>query len=279
MYEVNTIEAPSFQENKNKELYMFLLLMQEHLLFLSFDKRAGKFVRLNHYTFQEPIVNINPDKLKSEIEELTTDSSKKILAINNSKCSLVPSTFMKQDIAQDVLKLNFNISAGEDCKWDQITKADSYLVYSRGKEYQKIAALFQPDISIHASTALLNALLAKTYYADSNDMFIDISEKFFSVFLIKNKKFLLFNSYPFKKEEDILYHLLNISEHFEFNTQKDNYHFSGLIDRNSALYELLFKYIRYPFFLRKPENYKYDSIFEEQSMHPYFKLFSLASCV
>ncbi|MBL6962633.1 MAG: DUF3822 family protein [Bacteroidetes bacterium] len=278
MYETFTLTDPSFQENSKKELHIFLQLMQEHLYFISFDPAENKFIKLVDYHFQAAVFNIDSNDLKSEIPELTMDSSKKVLAINNENSSLVPSAFMKKDISEDILKLNFNISEDKECQWEHIPAIDSYLVYGRGKEFLKIASLFRPDKSIHCSSALLNSLLAKTYYSDSKDMFIDISESFFRIFLINNRKFELFNSYPYKNSEDILYHLMNVTDHFEFNTNTDNYHFSGLITKDSDFYELLQKYIRYPFFLRKPENYQYSTVFEDQSMHTYYNLFSIASC-
>jgi hypothetical protein len=279
MYELHRIEDPDYKDKNTHQIYLFLLPTQEHFYFVSFDPAEHKFLKISDYHFNKKTGNIPLEELKQQLPEFSMQFSKKLLCYYHPQFSLVPSEFMKEDISKEVMRLHFTSNETDAYRYEHLEKINSYLVFSEHKEIQKIASVFQPDQTTHLAYPLLKSLLAKNFYQHSNDMYVDVAEDFFTVFLMKSKELQLFNSYPYREDTDVLYQLLNISKQFGLDPELDNYHFSGQITRDSSLYEMIYTYLRYPFFIHKPDAFTYSSVFEEESMHPYFKLFSIASCV
>ncbi len=216
--------------------------------------------------------------LKENIPEVKEKYQKKILSFSSPKITLVPKEFMKNDISNEFYKLNFNKESGEDIRKDYLSELNSFLIYSTDFNYSKIKLAFNPDNSFNSATAFLKGIFKINKLKDTKSTFIEIDDNFIKLVFFEFDKLKIMNTYNYKSKEDILYHILNVSEQFDIDSDKDNYYFCGNIDKNTELYKLLFNYIRYPILLHRIDTLNYDKCFDKTPSHRYFNIFSTALC-
>jgi len=73
-------------------------------------------------------------------------------------------------------------------------------------------------------------------------MTVDFRKNDFTVLVAKGNKFLLAQTFDYSTPADVLYYLLKISQQFSLSQQELQLQFSGLIDKQSALYNELYQY-------------------------------------
>ena len=62
--------------------------------------------------------------------------------------------------------------------------------------------------------------------------------------VLKNKKLEFFNSFNFKTKEDFIYYVLFTSEQLQLNPEEFVLTFLGGVEKESELYDIVFKYVR-----------------------------------
>jgi hypothetical protein len=96
------------------------------------------------------------------------------------------------------------------------------------------------------------------------------------VHLCKEGKHQLLNSYNFTTAKDISYILLNICK--QLNIQKIPLALSGLIEKNSSLYNEIYKYFDDIEFAGFPDGYRFSEEIAKYPSHYFSHLFDIDSC-
>jgi hypothetical protein len=73
-------------------------------------------------------------------------------------------------------------------------------------------------------------------------LYADFKTDQLSVVLIKDSKLLLVANYDYETSADLLWHFLNICDHFSLSPKKVQLKLSGFIEKDSALYKELYQY-------------------------------------
>jgi Protein of unknown function (DUF3822) len=96
----------------------------------------------------------------------------------------------------------------------------------------------------HENTVLLQQLRDRAEILPASHVYLQVYPHQVTVTVIRDRQFILLQSYPYDIPEDVSYHLLNAAEQLELDPDQVPVLVSGLIDADSPLYHELLKYFR-----------------------------------
>ena len=97
--------------------------------------------------------------------------------------------------------------------------------------------------------------------------------------VLEEKKLIFANIFSYQTSEDFLYFTLFVCEQLKLNPENLDLLLLGEVEKNSAIYSILTKYVRNIKFGKRPEMFDYSYVFDGIASHFYFNLFSQALCV
>ncbi|MEP2170624.1 DUF3822 family protein [Polaribacter sp.] len=211
------------------------------------------------YIFEEK--QITPEKLLSKIEHifktdsiLQKDFSSVLVVHQNNLFTLVPNRFFNQNKLTEYL--NFNIK----------TLATDYITFD---DLPSIAAknIFVPYVNInnylfqnfgefeykHHLTILIEKLIF-IHNSKEKNVFVNVSNDNIDIVVLQNKQLIFSNSFYFETKEDFIYYILFTFEQLKLNVEEIELYFTGLIEKESEIYNITYQYIRNVFFLESKNN-------------------------
>jgi hypothetical protein len=259
--------------------YLLVWLAPEMITLCNYDPGTNEIISVKSFNCTKEDLS-NVDTLIHEVHALKMNYRKKILIYSAQRFTLVPEQFMgSQDLQDKYFNINFTKEEKETLHKDYIETLKTYNVYGIDETAQKLISHIDFDTIIHSITTYLKSILTSLNISEASSIYIDIQNTYFTVTLFQYGILQLCNSFPYKTSEDILYHILNISKHFNLDTEKETYRFSGILYQDSPLFNLIFKYIRHPEFINHPSALNYHSSLSTIPQHFYYNIFALATCV
>ena len=159
---------------------------------------------------------------------------------NFEEAVIIPEPKFTLTSAEDYLSLIYGETNRHDIKYDSILPGNHMVnAYRIRKSINELMSrhfvLYKPR---HVYSGILDDLLTRIELADH---FIKV--QFYSthivVAVVKHKQLQLIQSFPYALAEDILYHLLNISQQFELDNTVSNLEISGMFEPGSLLHQQL----------------------------------------
>jgi hypothetical protein len=272
------INDQSYTPGNTKYCDLIIYLSDAMLAMTTFDTRLNKYIALQAYEIPGLRVFRNREQISSILTVLEPGYRKRKLLISNPWITLVPSEYFSPDLSESYFTLNYELKRGENISYDFIKNLNSYLVYALNINLSTLNEIFNPDLIFHSTTTFLTNILSDVENYLSNKVFLDIEKNFIRIIVLKEGKLWLCNSYYYKKEEDILYHLLNVSKQMEIDPDKDKYYFSGIIFKESETYQMLFRHIRYALLIPRHNFFSYSKSFDTIPSHTFYSIFTAALC-
>lgn len=96
----------------------------------------------------------------------------------------------------------------------------------------------------HIHTNLIQLLTARSENTNNNNFYVHITANHFEIIIIKNDKLLFFNSYDYQTKEDFIYYILFVMEQLQLSPQEQKIELIGVIDLDSALYQIAYQYVK-----------------------------------
>ncbi len=245
------------------------------------DKKQNKFLALE--VFQ------NPEPSKNNFGWLVTIPGKSIIlknynfknvsvGVQNSHATLVPSALFREDDAAKYFRFNFN--EDDATVHSEIVRGfDTVNVYGVPKLLtETMNHLFSSYHLHHHSTALLEGVHLSFKKSGGKLFFLNIRKEYIDIVVTEGKQLIFFNSFHTKSIEDLVYYVMFVCDRLELNPETLSLVLLGEVERESAVYNLLYKYIRNITFSARQEIFNFSYVFKEIPSHFYFNLFSLALC-
>ncbi|MBK7855253.1 MAG: DUF3822 family protein [Bacteroidetes bacterium] len=107
---------------------------------------------------------------------------------------------------------------------------------------------------------------------------VNVSHTLFDLIITEGKKLIYYNSFTYQSTEDFMYYILFACEQMQLNPESAVFYFSGMIEKNSALYLLAQKYIRNIRFTQRPDFCEYSYRFNEVPSHYHYRLYNQYLC-
>jgi len=163
----------------------------------------------------------------------------------NKTSTLVPSTLFDHKNSLNYLKYNTSINIDDIAANDQVLDHEINNVYIPNTEINNfIFEKFRTFDFFHYSSLIIEKISNELAEKFSEKVFVNINDGFIDVLFFKDKKLMFYNSYDYNSDEDILFYLLFCFSELKLNPDEIHTVFSGSIDLDSKLYELIYTYVR-----------------------------------
>jgi len=196
------------------------------------DKKKSNFILK---TIKKYIKSFSKENIPSEVK----------LIYYNKKSTLVPSTLFEYKNSLNYLKYNTSINIDDIAANDHVLNHEINNVYIPNAEINNfIFEKFKTFDFYHYSSLIIEKTsneLAKNF---SENVFVNINDGFIDILFFRDKKLMFYNSYDFNSDEDILFYLLFCLSELKLNPDEVHTIFSGSIDLDSKLYDLIYTYVR-----------------------------------
>jgi len=275
----NNITAPEYASYTSQQLQQFLLFENSRILFGTYYPEKKIFIKFKSLAIEMNELTSNLDELFIHLPELKENILSRTILLSGRKFTLIPDEFYVSGIEKNALTLNFKLDEQEVIRKDYIDKINSHLISSIDKNISDSLEMLNYDKIFHSVKAFLSGSFSLSGKF-SNHIFIQINTGYITIIVIDSEqKLKLINSFPARSEDDIFYHIMNVSKQCQCNPENDNYYLSGNYNKNSALNKLLYNYIRFPFTLKLPDQIGFHPVFENFYPHLYYNLFAAVLCV
>jgi hypothetical protein len=249
---------------------------------LVFDPDKNKFIAFIQKSFSfKQGYNVYMEHLKTFLNEneLVNLSYKDTLVIWESQHStLVPSVLF--DAKEQDAYFHFNQSADKDEKIcaDKLKNAETYNIYSVPAGLEGILKLDSLRIRHHATVFIEAMMIFSKNKISSKLVFVDVHSAFFDMLIIENNRLLFYNSFAYKTPEDFIYFVLFVFEQLKLSPELDGIILSGEILKNSALSDILYKYVRNIDFALPNEQFVNSYILKDLPAHTFNNLSNAVLC-
>ena len=186
-------------------------------------------------TIKKYIKSFSKENIPSEVK----------LIYYNKTSTLVPSTLFDHKNSLNYLKYNTSINIDDIAANDQVLNHDINNVYIPNTEINNfIFEKFRTFDFFHYSSLIIEKISNELAEKFSEKVFVNINDGFIDILFFKDKKLMFYNSYDYNSDEDILFYLLFCFSELKLNPDEIHTVFSGSIDLDSKLYELIYTYVR-----------------------------------
>ncbi len=150
---------------------------------------------------------------------------------------LIPAKCFTAASAEDYLSLMYGETSRYEIKFDTLSNGagmvNAYRVRRSINELMsRHFVLYKPH---HSYSSLLEDIFSRTEL-DDHFMKAQFYSNHMIVAVVKNKQLQLIQSFQFTAKEDVLYHLINTSQQFVFNSLHSHLEISGMFETGSALH-------------------------------------------
>ena len=205
--------------------------------------------------------------------------SKKII-ISNSKSTLIPAALYSKEEKEGYLDFNMEREQDDIVLSDWLENLGVYNVYSlAGKLQQEIRVAFPGAKLCHVSSVLIESLFVnyKNLMGDGR-IFLNVRDEAFDLVLFQGKQLSYVNSFLFRAPEDLVYYVIFVIEQMNLNPEETPIVLLGDTDKRSAIYDLLFRYIRNLDFAGRNETFNYSYVLNDIPPHSFYTLFNSGQC-
>jgi len=272
-------------ENKSAGLCDLLVLAEKSSIQLSLlEKKTNRFLAFEIFPNSDANEEFN---WKSHLEIATTKSkilrqfefSKARICVTSTQYTLVPEALHHPGDEQTYFKLNFKSATDVKVSGSHINVYDLFVVYSIENELNKeLFHLFQDPKIVHHSEVLLNSVNRMSRNNSNRQLFLNVRQTEIDIIVTEGKKLILLNSFSRNSNEDVLYYTLFVCEQLGIDIEQIQLSLLGEIEKESALFKLLYTYIRKINFCDRSKTLDFSSKFNQIPVHFYHTLFNLALC-
>ncbi len=213
-------------------------------------------------------------RLKNYFEsekELQQPFSAIVVIHKNELSTMVPSALFNEDNLADYLKFNNKILSTDFITFDKLDINDSINVYIPFVNINNyLYERFGEFTFKHFSTILIEQILNAEKNSEKPKMYVNICHENFEIIVVEKGVLRLYNSFEFKTKEDFIYYILFSAEQLKLNPETFELIFTGNIDSKDEIYTIAYKYVRFVFFSKRLDSYKYSDQAQPENNHSQF---------
>ena len=132
---------------------------------------------------------------------------------------------------------------------------------------------------MHFSSVFIECLgINFRHLTEGKTVFVNVRDDSFDMVYFKDSKLVFYNLFRFRTKEDFIYFLLASVEQLGLNPETAEVVLSGMIEKDSGIFDMISRYIRSAGFIRRNDSLGYSHVLEEVSRHQYYVLFNAVLC-
>lgn len=271
--------------NTNNEYDFYLVIGTDLLQYAILDNERTKFVALHDYNLLSFKSEDHAEKIMSVIlnDDLINAYKKSFrkvfISYASPKNTIIPNAFYNDVEKKHLLEFNFSTSENEIVYNDKIRQIDAQLLYNIDKRTSDfLNGFFSNTVFHHASNSLIEGIILQHKNNSETIVTVNVSHSSFELIVTEGKKLKYANNFTYQSTEDFIYYILFACEQLQLNPESVVFYFSGMIEKNSALYLLAQKYIRNIRFTQRPDFCEFSYRFNDTPSHYHYRLFNQYLC-
>lgn len=258
-------------------LELSVLFKEDGLSFSLMVLSEMRYVMLRSFNFVTSESYVDQcNKCLSEVLSSDDKFSNVRLVIADNRQTIVPEALFAVSDIEKYWKLNF--SSQNDCEIHSynLTKSQACVIFPVKKDLQIFINSINEKKSIVPSSASFIDFNFKRNRLFENPeksrIYIQVYETFAEFLLIENYAIKLFNTFEFKTQNDLLYHIINVFEQLKISQKYAEVVFSGFIETDSLVVLNVKKFVSEVYFESQNIGLRYYYRFQEIAPHYYFYL-------
>ncbi|NVO03477.1 MAG: DUF3822 family protein [Bacteroidetes bacterium] len=275
----------AFKVNEVENNRLFISISFNGISYSIINNANNQFFVLESYSFQkqETLFQLceNISQISKENPILKQGFNDVTILIQNHKSTLIPNSLFDESNKKQYFEFNQIIENAEDILVDQLANIKAVNLFAINQSLlQNLKNNFPKAKIIHSSTALIESLfiINKTKSA-IEEVYLNIQSNYFEIIYFKDSKLQLNNNFNYKTAEDFAYYLLFAFEQLQIKPDEIKVTLLGEIEKDSAIYEYLFKYIMNIEFISRNEKFNYSEKIQSLPSHYFYLLLNSATCV
>ena len=248
------------------------------------DSKRSKYLALCNWTFQGvynwPSLSDNIASIIKETPLMQYGYQSVSAAVMHNRSTLVPDALFEHGKDEKYLRFNHTLEEDDAVRTDQLKNLEAKNIYALPKSLERSLSSHFPNIKfMHHSSSFLESVLLQYKNLEQMKVVVHVQMSHFEIAVIEGKNLLLYNSFSHQTSEDFIYYLLFVCEQLKLNPEKLELVLLGEIERNSAIYSILQKYVRNIAFGERSDSFEYSPKFKEVPKHFYYNLLNQYLCV
>lgn len=273
----------SFSKSNSNDYILFINIDLSSFSYTILNTNTNTFIGLekylltniyNDYSLVEPLTKIvhENDLFKNTFKSIN-------VSYFNHRSTLIPNPLYNENELATYHRFNFTEQEEDVYLNDKLLNIEAYNIYSIPDYVTSIFKGLDKIKFNHLSSALIESAVLEAKKNNTNlTIDINILASSFQVIVTKNKQLELYNSFQYQTSEDFIYYVLFVLNQLKINPSDSTIKLTGEVDKNSAIYDILYKYTNSLSFGNRPDNLHFSYIFEEIPHHHYYSLFNQFLC-
>lgn len=265
-----------------EQLKLNLQLSKNYLFASYFDQTVKQYVSLEEYYLGSHESWFMMQECAATIlKKLAHSNGNQTASVNliDNSYALVPLALF--DERQLPTYLNFNTQSQQDeqliYRFDVLESQQAAIVYTVPASLNRMIEVHLSNFNwSHFAFPLLESIFLSA--KQENELYLHIQYNRFDVIYLESKQLKFFNSFNYQTVEDLIYFLLYVMEQLNLDRERIPVQLIGEFDESSAVYEILFKYIRNVKVGERPKAVNYSQVISSLPKQQYYTLFNQYLC-
>jgi hypothetical protein len=264
---------------RSSEHILNLLAGPGSFSFALLNKAQNKYVALEAYNLQNVFTaDVLAQTLGNIIEShsfLKENYDSVRFAYDSHRSTLIPEALFDAENIRTYIEFNHPPEKDDLVMSDKLKNIDTRNIFLFPEVLKTMLAGYYPKIQIsHHTSALLESLVVQFKNESKPKLVLHISLTHFEIILVEGKHLRFYNTFRHQTTEDFIYYLLFVCEQLKLNPETLELVLIGEVERSSAIYSILHKYVRNIRFGERPDTYLYSQPLNTIPKHFYCNLFS-----
>lgn len=274
----------AFKEDYTRNYHLTIRVSPDGFSFVVFSLDKNRYLGLE--TFQIKRID-QQAKLAAALDELcilrqwiTYPFHSVVVIVDNTFNTLIPISLYEEKEKGVYLAFNQEFQDNSRIQSDLLKAAEAYnLYYLPNPLVEKVKDIWANARIVHLQSVLVESLLI-THRNQQSDQtaFIHLRHDNFDLIVLKNDKLLFINNFRFNTPEDFIYFVLFSFDQLRLNPETVQVVLSGIIEKGSKTYDILFQYVRNIRFAERNPTFEYSYILEDIPVHQHFIIYNALQC-
>jgi hypothetical protein len=280
-----TILDDSFDLNLSAIYHISIQLSFSGYSFCILNTIRSRYIALKHFNFSQALTIDNFNKEIKKLLETDEFLNKRYKSVKfawvSTKYTFVPSEIFKDEDASQLLAFNANLDSFEEMEKAKVAEGSLVQLFAFPTYLSTVLSTHYKDVRIYnQTTSFINAAIKveKTKKSELPVVYAEILGKQINIAVTSFKGLILANSFECRNENDFIYHLLNVYEQLKLTPNLNELIVSGDFPMNSALFNLIKKYVKNVSLAQPSGNFTYSESFSDIPPYIFTNLFNLYEC-
>lgn len=263
----------SFDPFDTANYSLFVQLSETHVSWCILDNEKNKYVVIESFASYLQEIAENIPWIKQPFGYVG-------LMIENNRSTLIPVPLFDPEEKKSYLDFIHEEDDATETLYDKLHQLEIVNVYgASAKLIEAGLQIFPGAKTFHHSSALIQSIwMNYKNRINRKKVFIHVRENDFDLLIFDGKQLNYYNAFHFQAPTDLIYYVIFVMEQLTLNPEETEVVLMGKVEKESELYELLYKYIRNIEFVKRNTAFKYSYVFNEIPAHYFYPLLNLRLC-